>query len=62
MNKPTKSEYKPQTEAQRRKMVRFLIDSGQQGEFSFCRDPQPSVDTDAPKNARRKRKRGEYPD
>jgi hypothetical protein len=58
MKKANKSAYQPLSDAQRRDMVRHIIDTGQQSEFPFCRDLQP-----LPKNSTtpkpRKRKRGE---
>jgi hypothetical protein len=62
MKKAKKSAYQPLTEAQRRDMVRHIIDTGQQSEFSFCLDLQPfAKNPTTPKP--RKRKRGEdYPD
>jgi hypothetical protein len=62
MRNPKKSAYQPLTDAQRRDMVRHIIDTGQQSEFSFCQDLQPlAKNPPAPKPL--KRKRGEdYPD
>jgi hypothetical protein len=62
MKKAKQSAYQPLTDAQRRDMVRHIINTGQQSEFPFCQDLQPF-----PKNPvtlkPRKRKRGEdYPD
>ena len=58
MKKSSNTKYALLTDAQRRKMVRFLIESGQQTEFAFCQDsPQPSPPTGGAKPSARKRKR-----
>ena len=58
MKKANKSAYQPLSDAQRRDMVRHIIDTGQQSEFPFCRDLQPlPQNPTTPKP--RKRKRGE---
>ena len=58
MKKKAKSTYQSLTDAQRRDMVRHIIDTGQQREFPFVWDLRPFPKKPVTPNPRR-RKRGE---